>query len=102
MRNTSYDASDVHTAAIGASEIPLAMVPGRQYELRTTPAAGLWFRIVKAGGTGAAVATDGSHYLAPSQSVRVAAISDRDRVSVIREAAVDAIVCLSEIAETQR
>lgn len=102
MRNISYDGSDIHTAGAAASEIPDAMEAGRQYELRTTSAAGIWFRIVKAGGTGAAVATDNSHYLAPSQVAKVAAIADRDRVSVIREAAADATVCLSEIAETQR
>lgn len=102
MRNNSYDGSDVHIAAVAASEIPDAMEAGRQYELRATSTAGAWFRIVVAGGAGAAVATDGSHYLPAGQAVRIAAIANRDRVSVIREAAADATVVLSEIAETQR
>jgi hypothetical protein len=93
---TTYGNSDVHTAGVAASEIPLAMAKGRQYRLAATSAAGLWFRVVKTGGTAAAIATDGSHYLPANGSVPVAEHGERDRISVIREASTDAVAILSE------
>lgn len=101
MRFHTYDGSKTATAGAAASEITLDMTPGRQYELRAHTA-DVWFRIVIAGAAGAAIAGDGSHFLPAGQAVKVAAIGSRVRVSVIRAAAADATVILSETPEVHR
>lgn len=93
----SLDRSKTVTAGAVASEIALDMTSRRHFRLATTPAAGIWFRITTPGGTAATVAGDDCHYLAPGATVLIAAISTRTRVSVIREASTDAVVCLSDV-----
>lgn len=103
------------TAGATAVEIAYDMQPGRQYRL-TARGADLWFRVVIAGATGgalAAVAGDGSHFLANGRTFDIAAIgkatdnsgtanpSYRGRVSIIRDAAVDVTGVLSEIPTVQ-
>lgn len=93
----SFDESASVAAGAAAAEVALDMSPRRQYRLAATSAAGVWFRIVAPAGAGAAASGAGSHHLAAGESVLVAAISARTRVSVIREASTDGLVCLSEI-----
>lgn len=87
--------SKTGTAGAAASEIAMDMSPQRQYRL--TAIAAIWFRIVKAGGSGAAVNGDGSHYLAAGFTFDVAPIGDRNRVSIIRVGGADTQAILSEI-----
>lgn len=76
-------------------EIQFDMDPKRQYRL-VAKGADLWFKVVAAGGAGAAVAGDGSHFLPAGQAVPVAAVGGkRTRISIIRDAAVNGTGCLS-------
>lgn len=100
------DSKSATTAGAGAVEIGMDMVPRRQY-LLTARGADLWFRVVAAGGSGAAVAGDGSHFLLQGESRYVAAIGSgngpaiRNRVSVVRDGATDATGVLSELVPVQ-
>lgn len=100
------DSNNVTTSSAAAAEIPMDMVPNRQYRI-TARGADLWFAVtVPAGGsvtspagapTAAAVAGAGSHFLANGRTFDVAAISVRNRVSIIRDAATNVTGVLSEI-----
>ena len=106
MYTSAGDSNNITTSSAAAAEIPMDMVPNRQY-LLTARGADLWFAItVPTGGsvtspagapTAAAVATAGSHFLANGRTFAVAAISVRTRVSIIRDAATNATGVLSEI-----
>lgn len=76
---------DSRTQATGgaAVEMSIVMIEERQY--RITATAALWFRIVAAGGAGAAVDGVGSHFLAAGQSALIGKLGSRDRVSVIQD-----------------
>jgi hypothetical protein len=115
MFHSAGESKSGTTAGATAVEIGYDMVPGRQYRL-TARGANLWFRVVVAGATGsavAAVAGDGSHYLANGSTFDVAAIgkqtdasgaanaSYRGRVSIIRDGATDATGVISEIPTVQ-
>ncbi len=100
------DSNNVTTTTGSAFEIPMDMVPNRQY-LLTARGGDLWFAItVPSGGsvtspagapTAAAVAGVGSHFLANGRTFAVAAISVRTRVSIIRDASTNVTGVLSEI-----
>jgi hypothetical protein len=89
------DSKSATTAATAAVEIAMDMAPQRQYRLAAK--GNLWFRIVAAGAAGgaaAAVAGDGSHYLADGKEIDVAIIGPRNRISIIRDTT-DVVACLS-------
>lgn len=109
MIRTAGDSKSITTAGAGAAEILMDMVPRRQYRL-TARGANLWFRLVVAGEATAiaAIAGDGSHYLANGTSVDVAAIGSgnagstlKNRISIIRDGATDATGVLSEVPTVQ-
>lgn len=97
MQITSLDDSvSGTTAGAGAVEINLDMNGQRQYRL--VAKGNLWFRVVAAGGAGAAIAGAGSHYLADGHDIPVAAIgTTRTRISIIRDGATDVTGCLSVV-----
>jgi hypothetical protein len=114
---SAADSASATTAGAGAVEIGLSMSPRRQYWL-TARGAGLWFRVVTAGSSGADAATvlgPGSHFLLPGMPpFPVAAIGVernvldqtanpgfRSRISIIRDGGTDATGILSELATVQ-
>ena len=106
MYVSAGDSGNITTSTAAAAEIPLDMVPNRQYRL-TARGADLWFAVtVPTGGsvtspagapTAAAVAGVGSHFLANGRTFDVATISVRSRVSIIRDASTNVTGVLSEI-----
>lgn len=95
MFMSAGDSKSATTAGATAVEIALDMTERRQWRL--TAKGALWFRVVEPSGTGAAVAGDGSHYLADGATFDVARIAARTRVSIIRDASTNVTGVLSEI-----
>ena len=94
------DSKSATTAGAAAVEIGVDMTPRRQWRL--TAKGNLWFRVVAPGGAGAAIAGDGSHYLADGRTNDVAAIgATRTRVSIIRDGGTDVTGILSEVPTVQ-
>lgn len=114
MFTSAGEAKSRTTSGAAAVEILMDMQARRQYRL-TARGADLWFAVIPTGGTGAppgtptvaSVAGDGCHFLANGRTFDLAAIGNsqlascRNRVSIIRDAAVDATGVLSEIPTVQ-
>lgn len=94
------DSATGTTNSASAVEITVDMQPRCQYRL-TAKGAPLWFSVVVAGGTGASIGGGTSHFLFTGESVLVAAISTRTRVSVIRDTATDVSGVLSRVVQVQ-
>lgn len=94
MATRSYNLS-ISAAYGAATELNLTMAPNVQYRLFVTTAA--WFRVTTAGGAAAAVSGAGSHPIAANTEVLVAALGQRNRISVIQDTA-PGVATLSEVA----
>lgn len=93
----TFTDSDYNTVTVASQELPIAMVPGFQYVLRSNVA--LYYKVGPTGTTTAAAA-DNSHYLAAGMPAYVAARGTSTRVAVIRETA-DGICTLSRMEPSQ-
>ncbi len=105
MYTSAGDSKSGTTVDANPVEIQLDMVANRQYRI-TARGGDLWFAIVVPATssitvanapTVAAVAGQGSHFLASGRTFEVATIAQRTRVSIIRDATTNVTGVLSEI-----